>query len=260
MPLDGRLLVLLQSRLQQLLLLRYCAVVEVRVLHLRNVRNHAVGVALVQQELLPLRRVLHLGRVPRNQTVEVRIVLALGPLLGPKNSAEALCLLSARAKVRRDLNEDISLRQVDGVVAHLRDEHHVEIGAVLEALQDLNALVRGRIALEVVVAHGDGVVLERNDAIRENNHLVAARLVVLDQELASAELVWVQDAQVLPEVLVLEVGLVELGRHFAPDLCTADGGNVACLGEVEPVGLVEAGADEVVELLDLVILSHQSRS
>lgn len=52
---------------------------------------------------------------------------------------------------------------------------------------------------------------------------------------------------------------VEVLVHLAPDLAAADVSDVAGAGEVEPVGLVELGADEEVEVVDAVVLPHQRR-
>ncbi len=48
--------------------------------------------------------------------------------------------------------------------------------------------------------------------------------------------------------------------HRTPDLCALDVGNVACPGQVQPVGLVQLGPNEEVEISDSVILSHQGSS
>ena len=45
--------------------------------------------------------------------------------------------------------------------------------------------------------------------------------------------------------------------HGAPDLDALHVGNVPCAGEVEPVGFVQLGADEEVEVGDERVLAHQ---
>ncbi len=45
--------------------------------------------------------------------------------------------------------------------------------------------------------------------------------------------------------------------HGAPDFGTLDIGNVAGPGEVQPVGLVQLGADEEVEVGNALVLTHQ---
>ena len=47
--------------------------------------------------------------------------------------------------------------------------------------------------------------------------------------------------------------------HGAPDLCALHVGNVPRARQVEPVGLVQLGADQKVEVRDALVLAHQRR-
>lgn len=47
--------------------------------------------------------------------------------------------------------------------------------------------------------------------------------------------------------------------HGTPDLSTLDVGDVAGTCEVKPVGLVELGANEEVQITDTLVLAHQRR-
>ena len=55
-------------------------------------------------------------------------------------------------------------------------------------------------------------------------------------------------------------GLIRSGTclgHGAPDFSTLDIGNVAGSGEVQPVGLIQLGADEEVEVGNALILTDE---
>lgn len=58
---------------------------------------------------------------------------------------------------------------------------------------------------------------------------------------------------------LLEILFVEVRSHFAPYLDALHASQEALLLQVKPVGLVELGADEEVDVRDLVILSDQGR-
>jgi len=45
--------------------------------------------------------------------------------------------------------------------------------------------------------------------------------------------------------------------HGAPDFGTLDVGNVAGPGEVQPIGLIQLGANEEVEVGNALVLTHQ---
>lgn len=100
--------------------------------------------------------------------------------------------------------------------------------------------------------------LEGVNVVREHNDLVASVLVVLDQELTGLELLWVHrvEQHALPRLLT-KVLAVELWRHVAPHLRALHTGNVAVLSEVHPVGFVQFGSDQEVEVVDLVVLAHE---
>lgn len=53
--------------------------------------------------------------------------------------------------------------------------------------------------------------------------------------------------------------VVHLG-HGAPDFGALHIGDVPCPGQVQPIGLIEFGADEEVEVGDALVLSDQRRS
>lgn len=61
----------------------------------------------------------------------------------------------------------------------------------------------------------------------------------------------------LAGVFLFEVLPVELARHGAPDLRALHVGQVARLHQVQPVGLVQLGADQKVEVADALVLAHQ---
>ena len=75
------------------------------VLHAGQLCNDLVGVALIDQEPLPLPREGHLARVLADEGVEEGVeLLGDGALFGSKDSTESLSLLSSGSSVRRDLD------------------------------------------------------------------------------------------------------------------------------------------------------------
>ena len=164
--------------------------------------------------------------------------------------------------MRGDLYEDVGLRNVDGVVADLGEEDRVQGRVGLEAGQHARALRVGRPPVDEGPAQADRVLAQGEDVVRENNDLVPPHaLVVVDQQGARPELGRVHHveqraagavfgAQVLPRKL--------LGQR-APDLGALHVGDVARPGQVQPVGLVELGPDEEVEVSDERVLPHERR-
>ena len=78
-----------------------------------------------------------------------KLLRLYGTFLGPEDSAETLGFLPPRASVRRDLNEDVRFREIEAVVGDLGHEDCVDLGVVLEVLQDLQPLALGGGAVQV---------------------------------------------------------------------------------------------------------------
>ena len=49
---------------------------------------------------------------------------------------------------------------------------------------------------------------------------------------------------------------VKLRRHFAPDLSALDLGNETLVLQLEPVGLVQLGSDQKVQIGNFVVLAN----
>lgn len=225
-----------------------------------QVHDHAERVALVDEELLPLRGVVHLGSVLADETVEKRIEALVVAPLGTQDAPEALRFLPARAKVRRDLDEAGRLGQIDRRVADLGQEDGVDDRVVLEVLQDAHALDLWRTAVDVRLAELDGVRLERIHIVGKDDDLVAAILVVLDEVLRRLELGGVHAVQQhLLAALFAEVLAVEFGGHRAPHLGALHRRNVSLGGKIHPVGLVQLRAHKEVELVNLFVLTYERR-
>lgn len=67
---------------------------------------------LIDEELLPLRRVEHLRGIARHERIEEGVEARglAGTGLRPEDAAESLRLLPARPEVRRDLDDDVGVR------------------------------------------------------------------------------------------------------------------------------------------------------
>jgi len=105
-------------------------------------------VALVNEELLSLVCIVHFFSVGRDQTVEKSIeiflvvrCLLLSAFLGSKDSSQALGFLPATAEVRRDLDDYIGHRQVDGGVTYRRQENTVHVIGLLEVLKNVKTFL-----------------------------------------------------------------------------------------------------------------------
>lgn len=122
--------------------------------------------------------------------------------------------------------------------------------------------------------------LESKDIIRKHDDLVATSFMVVDQVLAGLELLRVHTPEqhpypgIRPEVLA-----VEFGSHRAPHLGALGGGrqlrsrsqrkehavaylysgDVSFRGQLHPVRFVQLRSNHVVQVFDLVILSHKGR-
>jgi hypothetical protein len=148
------------ARRAHLNLLRLRLVHEVRHLLLSHeLRNDAKRIALVDEELLSLRRVEHLGRVLADEAVEEGIEALVVAALGAQNAPQALRLLAPRAKVARNLDQTRRLGQVDARVADLGEENRVDLRIVLEVLQNAHALRLRNAAVDVELVELLGVCL-----------------------------------------------------------------------------------------------------
>jgi hypothetical protein len=114
---------------------------------------------LVNEELLPLGRVEHFGRVLRDERVEEGVEALVVPPLGAQNPAEPLSLLTTGAEVARDLDETGGLREVDGRVTDLGEEDGADGRVVLEAVENADALNLRGSAVDERLAELDGVRL-----------------------------------------------------------------------------------------------------
>jgi hypothetical protein len=111
------------------------------------IRNHGRGggegreeTNLVDQELLSLGRVEHLGRVLRDQRIEERVEPLVVPPLRSQDSAESLSLLTSRSEVTGHLDQTGGLGQVDAGVSDLGEEDGADGRVVLEAIEDTDSL------------------------------------------------------------------------------------------------------------------------
>jgi hypothetical protein len=114
---------------------------------------------LVNEELLPLGRVEHFGRVLRDERVKEGVEALVVPPLGAQNPAEPLSLLTTGAEVARDLDEAGGLREVDGRVTDLGEEDGADGRVVLEAVENADALNLRGSAVDERLAELDGVRL-----------------------------------------------------------------------------------------------------
>lgn len=110
-----------------------------QVISVRHLVDDLERVSLVDEELLALVRVIHLLGVRAHERVEKRIEighvrrsLLLGIGLRSQNSTKALCFLLARAKVRRNLDDDVGRGQVYRRVTDLTHEYRVYVVVLLE--------------------------------------------------------------------------------------------------------------------------------
>mmetsp|Transcript_22115 Transcript_22115/g.47725 ORF Transcript_22115/g.47725 Transcript_22115/m.47725 type:complete len:340 (-) Transcript_22115:1298-2317(-) len=228
--------------------------------HPHQVDYHLESVALINEELLPLRRVEHLLRVSRDEGVEKGVELAVGTRLWTKNAPKPLRFLPAGSKVRGDLDDYVRLGQVDGGVPNLRNEYGVDLVPHSELAEIIETFLLARRSVDEWAAKLDCILLEREDVIGEDDDLVAAPLVVAHQKLARAELARVHRIeQPLHGRVALEILTVELSGHVTPHLSTLHVGDVALVLQVDPVGLVKLRSDQEIEVLDLAVLSHQCR-
>lgn len=97
---------LLRERLQEACSIAHFVVVE-------PVAHHVVLVSLIHEVLPPFVGVVHLLRVRGHKRVEPSVVRAVvHPRLLSQDAAQALRFLSPRAKVRRDLDNDVAIWNV----------------------------------------------------------------------------------------------------------------------------------------------------
>ena len=161
--------------------------------------------------------------------------------------------------MRRDLNETCSLRQIDRRVADLEEfslrswavqgsaylgqKDCIHVGIMLESRENSHSLNLGcsavdsclselfriflqtqRISRRLCPQIRDGAYHERIHIVGKHDNLVTSPFVVINQELASLELVRIHDVQ--QDALATgftEVFPVKFGSHGTPNLGTLDG-------------------------------------
>ena len=78
---------------------------------------------MIDEKALPLGGVGHLERVGRHQRVEEGVVLLRSrAFLRAQNATKTLRLLTPRSSVRRNLDQDVRLGNVEGVVGNLQTD------------------------------------------------------------------------------------------------------------------------------------------
>mmetsp|Transcript_2109 Transcript_2109/g.6561 ORF Transcript_2109/g.6561 Transcript_2109/m.6561 type:complete len:250 (-) Transcript_2109:1468-2217(-) len=233
--------------------------------HIHHICAHVVVIALIHKILLALCRVLYLLRVPRDERVEERVEAGrvkrhvAAVRLGPQNAAQALRLLAARAKVRRDLDDDRGLRQVDRHVANFAEDERADHRALAELVVLDHAVLVWRFTRDVRSVQQVGEELDRHNVVAKHEHLVASRLVLANEVVRCNALVWIHGVQQLLDVRAALVQILgeELSGHRAADLGARDVREIARFREVQPVGLVKFGPNKEVEVVDELVLAHE---
>ena len=111
--------------------------------------------------------------LPLTQGVKEGVEAFVGRLFRPENSPEPLGLLSSGPELGRNLNDDVRFGQVDGGVAHAREEDGVDPTAdPKRGQQSLPVAFLGpsinRVPPEELRIFGKGI-----DAVREDDDLIA---------------------------------------------------------------------------------------
>lgn len=160
--------------------------------------------------------------------------------------------------MRTNLDDNVGGWQVNGGITDLTHEDSVELIRLLEVVQDVHPLRMIRGSVNEWPFEGLSEVLLGKDVVRVDNDLVTACLMQIHQVLTGDELVWVADVEAFRLVPRLtQVLLVKDWRHLAPDLDTLHVCKVTLSSQIQPVRLVKFWPDQVVELRNFLILSHQ---
>lgn len=155
---------------------------------------------------------------------------------------------------------DKGTRQINGIVADLRDEDRLERGIVSKLLKDAHALRVAGAAVNEGMTEPQRVRSQRKEIVGEDDDLVVTRLVIANEPLRCAQLIGIGNVEQLlhartrPQIL-----LVELGRHRRPHLVTGHACNVTRRLQVHPIGFVHLRSDEEVEVVNLVVFAHERR-
>ena len=219
-----------------------------------------VRVALFDEEFLTFEEELDVGRVLRHQTVEIAVKMTVVGLFGAleaQDATEPLSLLTARSGVKRDLDEHVGVGQVDRSVGDFAEQERVAVRIAAEVVEGLDALLLGRVAADVGPIERLGVVLERENVVREDDDLVVAAFVPANEELTGAELLGIHGRDAVLDRLAAQIGLREFFVHGTLDEIALDAGDVPVAHQFGPVGLVQFRSDQEVEVFDFVVLAHQ---
>ena len=77
----------------------------------------------------------------------------------------------------RYLNDNVHVGQVDGVVADFADKQRVDVGIVLEMVQEFEPLGVAGGAVDERLAQRGGVVAEGEHVVTEHKHFVSSSFV-----------------------------------------------------------------------------------
>lgn len=161
--------------------------------------------------------------------------------------------------MRRNLNEHICLWQVDAGIANFGHKNSRDLIAA-EFIEDVRALAVGCGAVDEVSVQTCRILSQCEDVIGEYNDLVAPSFVVVHQKLARAELRGIHGIEELPFGVPVQPYVVrhEVLRHGAPHLSAVHTGDVAISCQVLPVGFVDFGANQKIQVADALVLSYKS--
>ena len=249
---------------------------------LRDVHQHLIRVSLRHQVSLPIQCVPHFLRVSTHQRVEERLVPHRQTHLRSQNTSQPLCLLSTRSFLPLDLDQHRRFGQIDRRIADFRQEHDAPRGTVPEVVQHALAIRLAAAAVEVAVAEELSELVEREDGVAEDEDFIARgkekrrRKPALDVDVEEIrerfELLRIDHGEELLLVVLLAASeklVVEQRVHVAPDLQAAHRGQIAflCLApftnthvrQVHPVGFVQLGTDQKVQVFDLAVFADQRR-
>lgn len=161
--------------------------------------------------------------------------------------------------MRGDLDDDVGVWYVDWSITNSREDDDVDFITIPKVGDDVQSFSFSYFTANVRDSETVCQLLQRENMITKDDDFVTAALMKLHQIMAGHELIRIVEVERLLEVCVtfgIGVFPIEPRSHFAPHFDALHSSQVPSVLEINPIGFVELGPDQEVEISDLIVFSN----
>ena len=162
--------------------------------------------------------------------------------------------------MKRDLYDDSGIREVDRRVSHPAQEDCVLFGTRLEFLQNNEPFCLLCVTVDEGFTQLHCVKLQSKDIVQEDDDLVSALFVIVDQELTNLKFLGVQNEKqilLLDRLLAVFIFEEELRGQGNRDDVTRGFGDISFIFELHPISLVQLWTDNEIQIIYFFCNEHK---